>query len=204
MELTLFQIGQAVLAAMLVGFAKTGITGLGILIVPLMAAIFPAKASVGVLLPMLIVGDLFAVAYYRRHAQWNILCRLLPWVLPGIVAGYFTLRSISSVALAPVLGGLVLLMIVLNVVREKLGPGLENHLPRQWWFSAIFGILAGFATIHCMNGDLDTCLCQQSQSPYRHCLWYQTVARPGAWADCIRPMGIHSEDRLHHLSCYTG
>jgi hypothetical protein len=53
-----------------VGFSKTGIAGLGMLIVPLMANVFAGKASAGALLPMLLFGDVFAVAWYRRHAQW--------------------------------------------------------------------------------------------------------------------------------------
>ena len=59
------------LAAFLVGFSKTGVPGLGIVIVPLMVMIFPAKQSVGALLIMLIVGDLFALGWYRHHADWK-------------------------------------------------------------------------------------------------------------------------------------
>ncbi len=146
-ELTLAQIAQGALAALLVGFSKTGIAGLGILIIPLMASIFPAKASVGVLLPMLVVGDVFAVGQYRRHAQWRVLGRLLPWVAPGIVAGFFTLRTLSSDQLAPVLGALVLAMIALNWLKNRLGTDLERILPQTWWFSAVVGLLAGFATM---------------------------------------------------------
>ncbi len=50
-----------VCAAMLVGFSKTGVPGLGILIVPLMVHVFPGKVSAGALLPLLIFGDFFAV-----------------------------------------------------------------------------------------------------------------------------------------------
>ena len=42
------------LCAMMVGIAKTGIPGVGILAVPLMAIAIPAKQSVGVLLGILI------------------------------------------------------------------------------------------------------------------------------------------------------
>ena len=61
--------GLAVLCALLVGFAKSGLPAAGVIIVPLMANIFPAGMSRGILLPMLIVGDLFAIGYYRRHAS---------------------------------------------------------------------------------------------------------------------------------------
>jgi hypothetical protein len=53
----------AVLTAILVGVAKTGVSGMAILVVPLIAMVFPAKESVGALLPMLIAGDILAVIY---------------------------------------------------------------------------------------------------------------------------------------------
>jgi len=147
MELTVSQMIQAVIAAFLVGFSKTGMVGLGVLIVPLMASVFPAKASTGALLPMLIFGDLFAVAWYRQHAQWRILAKLLPWVLPGLVLGTVALKFTSSEALGHMLGGLILLLVVFQVARERGGEWLEERLPRQWWFSALMGISAGFTTM---------------------------------------------------------
>jgi uncharacterized membrane protein YfcA len=147
MELTANQIIQAVIAAFLVGFSKTGMVGLGVLIVPLMASVFPAKASTGALLPMLIFADLFAVAWYRQHAQWRILAKILPWVLPGLVLGTVALQHTSSEALGRVMGGLIVLLIVFQVVRERGGQWLEERLPHTWWFSAFMGTFAGFTTM---------------------------------------------------------
>ena len=65
LDLTTTDWAVAFLCAMLVGFAKTGIGGVGILVVPLMAGIFPPMASVGILLPMLCIADFFAVKYYH-------------------------------------------------------------------------------------------------------------------------------------------
>ena len=145
MNLEFWQIVQGVVAALLVGFSKTGVVGMGILIAPLMAGVAP-KEFLGWLLPMLIFGDLFAVVYYRRHAQWGLLLRLFPWVLPGLAIGYFVLRAIPKQSLQPLLGWLVLTMIVLNEIRERRAVWIESHVPRRWWFSAIMGFLAGFAT----------------------------------------------------------
>ena len=66
--------------ALLVGFSKTGMPGAGLSAVALMAEAFPddAKLSVGAILPLLIVGDLFAISYYRRHADWQRLLQLFP------------------------------------------------------------------------------------------------------------------------------
>ena len=52
----------AVIVGLFLGFTKTGVAGMNILVVPLMAMIFPARKSVGALLPMLIVGDVVAAA----------------------------------------------------------------------------------------------------------------------------------------------
>ncbi|MDP3892592.1 TSUP family transporter [Nocardioides sp.] len=75
------------LAAFLVGFAKTAIGGIAALAVVIFAAVLPARESTGVLLPLLLCGDLVAVSYYRRHADWATLLCLLPGVLPGLVLG---------------------------------------------------------------------------------------------------------------------
>ena len=66
----------AVVAALLVGVSKTGIGGLGVLVVAVFALIIPStKQSTGIVLPLLIFGDTVAVLAYRRHAQWKYLCR---------------------------------------------------------------------------------------------------------------------------------
>ena len=66
----------ASLGALLVGLAKTGMPGLSLLFVSIFASIIPARRSTGVVLPLLIVGDVVAVFSYRRHAQWGHLWRL--------------------------------------------------------------------------------------------------------------------------------
>jgi len=64
------------LCALLTGISKTGVPGMGILCVPLMALTFPAKMSTGLLLPMLAFADIAAVFYYRRHGNWKLVLRL--------------------------------------------------------------------------------------------------------------------------------
>ena len=86
----------ACVCGLLVGFAKTGIAGTGILMVPLMADIFPAQQSSGILLPMLVFGDTLAVKYYSRHAHWGHLLRPMPWAVAGILAGYVFMMVFGS------------------------------------------------------------------------------------------------------------
>jgi uncharacterized protein len=69
------------LAGVLIGVAKTAISGVGSLAIVIFAAALPARESTGAVLPLLLCGDVVAVAYYRRHADWAILGRLLPRVV---------------------------------------------------------------------------------------------------------------------------
>ena len=97
-------IGSSWRCAVLTGASKTGIPGLGILVVPLMAMAFPARDSTGVLLGILILGDLFAVIYHRYNAQWIHVLRLLPAALAGIVAGYYCMKAVTNEQLDRLLG----------------------------------------------------------------------------------------------------
>ena len=134
----------AVLCAMLVGMAKTGLTGVGLMVVPLLASVFGGRASVGLLLPILIVADTFAVIYYNRHAEWKYIFRLLPWTLIGITVGVLVGRIISEEVFVRLLAALVIIGIVLMVwqdLRKKV------KIPDYWWFSMGLGLLGGFITM---------------------------------------------------------
>lgn len=131
------------LTAILVGFAKCGLPGMGILVVPIMALAFPAKESVGVLVPILIAGDIFAVSFYRRHAQWNKLWGLLPSVALGMALAAWLLNRIDNQQMKPLLGWLVLALIILEFVRKRAG---WNDVPHHPAFVITMGFLGGFGT----------------------------------------------------------
>lgn len=139
-----------ILLAMMVGFAKSGIPGLGIVIVPLMAILFPANESVGILLPMLLLADIMAVAYYRRHAVWSHILRTLPWGGGGILIGFVTLLfwEPDDHQLKRFLGLVVLGVIVSHLLleRKRKRDGGELHLPQSHAFAAVIGIVGGFMT----------------------------------------------------------
>ena len=134
------------LCAVLIGISKTGLPGVGILIVPLMASILPAKASTGVILPMLIFADIFAVAYYKRHAVWPHIAKLLPWALLGILIGWYCMDKITDRQLKPIMGAIVLAMLALHLVRLRITDH-NTPIPNQWYFAAFLGLLAGITTM---------------------------------------------------------
>jgi len=138
----------ASLCSLLVGISKTGIPGLGTLSVPLFAQVLPAKVSTGALLPLLIIGDVFAVAFYRRHTVWSHLVRLLPWAGIGIFLGFLAMGRLDDRQLKPVLGALVILMLAINLWRSSFRK--DAPIPTARWFAALVGLLAG-ATSMVMN-----------------------------------------------------
>lgn len=146
MDVDLFGWFVIAVSAVVVGVSKTGMPGLGILPVPLMALAFSTRESTGLLLGILILADLFAVTYHRHNAKWRHVLRLLPAALAGIVAGYFGLKVINDQQLKPIIGGIVLVMLGLNYWRTR-AKGDETPVPSQWWFAVGLGFMAGVTTM---------------------------------------------------------
>lgn len=133
-------------SGLFIGFAKTGITTMGMMVVIVMTLAFPVRESVGIVLPILIVGDLFAVIYYRRSVIWKHLFSLVPWVLTGIVAGYLVLRYMEGNQLSLLMGTLILSLVILQGIRDVLKPKWMENVPKSLAFTVFMGVLAGFAT----------------------------------------------------------
>lgn len=142
-----WQWGLAVVAAMLIGVAKTGFGGLGMLSVAMFAHLMPAKQATGVVLPLLCAGDIVAVLMYRQHAQWAYLWRLFPWTAAGVIVGYFALGRIDDYQARVLIGTIVLTLIGLHVLRKRK-PAVEATASEHGtWFAPTIGVLAGFTTL---------------------------------------------------------
>jgi hypothetical protein len=133
------------ICAVCVGLNKTGLPGMGIVVVPLMASFFPAASSTGLLLVLLATGDLFAVGFYHRHANWKHIIKLLPAAFAGMAAGSFIIRRITDSQLAPVIGVIVLVMLILNYLHQRK-PQDDSSLPHHWLFAVTMGFFAGLTT----------------------------------------------------------
>jgi uncharacterized membrane protein YfcA len=145
MNLEPWQWVLAVVAALAIGLAKTGINGLGIFAVVIFANLLPARQASGVVLPMLILADFVAVASYRRHAQWGYLWKLFPWTAAGVVAGYFVLGRIDDRQAKVLIGVIILAMLGMNLWRRWRATDEEPE--HAVWFAPVVGVLAGFATL---------------------------------------------------------
>ena len=141
----------AVVCAAMVGMSKAGLPGLGAVAVPLMAMVFPPKLSTGVLLPILIAGDVIGVSYFHRHADWKVLVRIIPMALVGIVLGFFIMRleCVDDNFIRISIGILVLVLLGFKEILSHLKQDyLANLTPAQGVLAAcFFGILAGVTTL---------------------------------------------------------
>ncbi len=140
-----WQLGLIVVSALLIGFSKTGIGGVAMIAIPILAAAFGGKMSTGIILPMLITGDILAVRYYHHHADWPGIRRLLPWTMLGLLTGILVGNLIDDRQFTLLIAASLLICLVVLVVLELRSGKIVT--PDGLWFYALIGTVAGFTTM---------------------------------------------------------
>ncbi len=144
-DLTVIQWILLAVCALFVGMSKVGIAGISMFYIPVLALIFGGKTSTGILLPMLMIADIFGVAYYHRHAEWKYLAKLLPWAFVGIGIGLWVGKVVNDEWFKNIIAVLVFAGVGIMLWREK--QNRTDLFPHSWWFAAVMGVLGGFATM---------------------------------------------------------
>ena len=144
-QIAWWQWGLAALSATIIGLSKGGIKGISVAFVTLMALVFGGKASTGIIVPLLTVGDIFAVIYYNRHAQWRYLYMLLPWMAAGVLLGVWFGKDLPELLFKRGMAIIILVTIIMMYWWERNKDRFE--IPDNWWFSGLMGLLAGFTTM---------------------------------------------------------
>lgn len=135
------------LAALVIGLSKTAVPGAGTVAVATFAAVLPARQSTGTILLLLIVADVFAVAMYRRHADWRTLLRLGPAVVVGILLGVLFLAFADDAGVKRVIGVILLLVVVLTLLQRRRGSSVALVGRSRRIAAATYGTLGGFTTM---------------------------------------------------------
>ncbi|MEV6957725.1 sulfite exporter TauE/SafE family protein [Streptomyces sp. NPDC051207] len=150
-HVTGWEFAALAVAALLVGFSKTAVSGANTVSLAVFAAVLPARASTGVLLPVLIAGDLLAVLAYRRHAHWPTLWRLFPAVAAGVVVGTVFLMWADDGIVRTSIGAILLVMAAVTLWRRRTadaGAEPEPVTSRAGRLKArSYGVLGGFTTM---------------------------------------------------------
>lgn len=132
------------LAALFIGLSKAGLKGIDMLNVTIMAIVLGSKASTGMVLPLLCVGDIMAVIYYHRHAQWAHFWKLIPWMAVGILIGVFVGKDMNEVYFRKIMAVIIILTVVIMLYME-----IRKTLivPSNIWFVSGMGLISGFTTM---------------------------------------------------------
>jgi len=139
------------LAAFFIGMAKTGVPGISLPGILLMSFAFPGQErfSTGAVLPVLIIGDLFAISLYRKKIQWQIISRLFIPTLVGIAGGAWTLAYTSDKDFQVILALVVLGLIFIDIARKYLH---WNSAGQSVFFGPMLGGVTGFTTMYANAG----------------------------------------------------
>ena len=135
------------LAAVVIGFSKTSLGGLAVVSIAIFATVLPAKESTAAVLVLLIVGDFVAVSHYRHDADWSLIRRLLPAVLPGLLLGSVFLRIVSDDVLRRGIGVVLLVLLLLQLLVKWRGDASDSTVHEHPVVAWIAGIGAGFSTM---------------------------------------------------------
>ncbi|WP_108803722.1 sulfite exporter TauE/SafE family protein [Aquimarina sp. Aq107] len=132
------------IAAIILGMSKSGLKGMGVLIVTLMVLVHGAKASTGIVLPLLIFADILAVIYYNRHAQWKYLIKFLPWMIAGVLVAVFVGKDLSEDVFKKGMAIIIIISVIIMFLWERYE---KKNIPTAIWFAGSTGFLAGFTTM---------------------------------------------------------
>ena len=133
----------------LIGLTKGGFNALGSLLTPVLSLVLPVSLAVGVLLPMLIVGDALALYIYRGQWDSRLVWRMLPAGMVGAVIGTVLLVQLPANALRVVLGVFVLMIVAYKLIGDRV-----THLgyrPRRW-HAPVIGAVTGLTSGMFNNG----------------------------------------------------
>lgn len=131
-------------AAIVIGLSKAGIKGVAVVNVTLMALAFEAKESTGIVVPLLIFGDIFAVIYYNRHAKWAYIFRFLPWIVVGIILGVLIGNDLDEFTFKIGMAIIILFSVIMMYWWDRRK---SKKVPTHWLFAGFVGTMAGITTM---------------------------------------------------------
>jgi uncharacterized protein len=112
-------------AILLYGFSKTAMPVAGVVAGPMLAAALGPTVAAGFAVPLLLLGDLMGLLYFRQHANWRLIAKIVPGVLVGFAITALLFAFASTSVIARVIGVLLLISVGLEIVRRR-SPVLQD------------------------------------------------------------------------------
>lgn len=134
----------AIAAVFIVGLSKSGLVGsMGMVAVPVLALVMPARDATGMMLPVLLAMDAIAIWVYRKEANWHVLRIMLPGAVVGTIVGWL-LWSVVTDAQVLLVVGIITILFMLDALLP-LRKRLPDTPPSRPW-GAFWGATAGLTS----------------------------------------------------------
>ncbi len=134
----------AICGSFIIGISKAGLKGMGVFMVTLMAMAFGAKASTGIVVPLLLLGDIMAVIYYKKNCRWKYLIKFLPAMILGVFIAVWFGKDLSEDIFKKWMAAIILISVVIMWWRDRYS---DMSFPNSWIFAGTMGVSAGFTTM---------------------------------------------------------
>lgn len=132
----------AVPAVILMGLAKGGFSGLGLLSMSMLSlAVSPVKAA-AIMLPILVVQDWVSVWAYRSSFDKRLLAIMLPGSILGITFGYLIAAQVSEAVVRLIVGVISVVFVGIFWRRRSLptaDSGDQGKAPAGVFWGAVAG-----------------------------------------------------------------
>ena len=135
----------ALLAVAILGLAKGGFSGLGVLATPLLALKLPPVTAAALLLPVLLVQDVVSVWSYRKTWDGWIIARMLPGAAVGIALAAWLASAVPEERLLVLLGAITLVFGIYRLWIER-GGRIVAASNSPGWVGTLFGVATGFTS----------------------------------------------------------
>lgn len=137
----------AIPAVILLGLAKGGFAGIGVIAVPLMALAVSPVLAASITLPILIVQDVVSVWAFRKTWDRRVLAIMLPSAAVGILVGYLLAAFVKPGAVELAVGAVAIVFAVMRLWAERASAPVREQRPEGLpWRGVLAGVAAGFTS----------------------------------------------------------
>lgn len=138
---------MAIPAVILLGLAKGGFAGIGVIAVPMMALAVSPVLAASITLPILIVQDVVSVWSFRKTWNGGILALMLPSAAAGIALGYALAAFVKPGAVELAVGAVSIVFALMRLWAERASaPMREARAEKLPWRGVVAGVAAGFTS----------------------------------------------------------
>ena len=134
-------IGVAALVAAIIGMAKGGLSGLGMLAVPLLALVISPVQAAAIILPVLIASDFVSVVTWWKTWDLRTFKLMMPGALAGIALGWATASYVSDDMVRLIVGIISIWFVLRWLMQSKAARAAKqpHHAGKAGFWGAMLG-----------------------------------------------------------------